>query len=89
MRLVHGNAQADTAQQNKPQKKATVPTRSKRLFTIHEAAVYLAFDSPWPVRTLKDKGELPYVQLSPRRFAFDIDDLDQFIEARKTREYLQ
>ncbi len=84
----HGNAQADTAtQQDRPQKKATVPTRTKRLFTVEEAAVYLAFDSPWPVRTLMWKGELPYVQLSPRRIAFDVEDLDQFIEARKIREY--
>ena len=85
----HGNAQADTAtQQNKPQKKAAVSTRTKRLFTVHEAAVYLAFDSHWPVRTLAWRGELPYVQLSPRRIAFDVDDLDRFIEARKIREHV-
>ncbi len=85
----HGNAQADTARpQDRPQKRATVPTRTKRLYTVHEAAVYLAFDSHWPVRTLAWKGELPYVQLSPRRIAFDVEDLDRFIEARKVSEYV-
>ena len=87
MRL-HGNAQADTAQQNKPQKKAAAPTRTKRLYTVHEAAAYLGYESEWPIRDLMWKGELPFVQLSPRRIAFDVEDLDRFIEARKIREYI-
>ncbi len=91
LRLVKHNdqAHADTAmQQNSPQKKATVSTRTKRLFTAEEAAVYLGYGTAWPVLTLKWNGELPFVQLSPRRIAFDVEDLDQFIAARKIREYI-
>ncbi len=89
MRLVHGNAQADTAAQpTKPQKKATVPTRAKRLYTVEEAAAYLAFNSQWPVRTLIWNGKLPYVQLSPRRIAVDIEDMDRFIENEKIKEHV-
>ncbi len=89
MRLVHGTAQADTAAQpTKPQKKAAVPTRTKRLYTVHEAAAYLAFNSQWPVRTLIWNGKLPYVQLSPRRIAVDVEDLDRFIENEKIKEHV-
>ncbi len=85
----HGNAQADTArQQDRPQKKATVSTRNKRLFTAEEAAAYLGYDTPWPIRTLMWNGELKFVKLSKRRIAFDIEDLDCFVEDRKSREDL-
>ena len=60
--------------------------RSKRLLPAREAAAYLGYESPWPIRSLMWKGELPYVRLSQRRIAFDLEDLDRFIEARKIRE---
>ena len=88
MRLVRSNVQPDPAQPTKPQKKATVPTRAKRLYTVEEAAAYLAFNSQWPVRTLIWNGKLPYVQLSPRRIAVDIEDMDRFIENEKIKEHV-
>ena len=66
--------------------RSSLPTRTKRLFTVKEAGTYLGFHSGWPVRELAWKGELPYVRLSLRRIAFDIEDLNRFIEARKIRE---
>lgn len=59
---------------------------SPRLLTAKDAAVYLGFKSAWPIRELAWKGELPIVRLGKRRIAFDRQDLDQFIETRKTRE---
>ncbi len=61
---------------------------NRRLLTAQEAAVYLGYRSPWPVRELAWKGDLPVVKLGKRRVAFDLRDLDEFIEARKTREHL-
>jgi excisionase family DNA binding protein len=58
----------------------------KRLFTAKEAAEYLGFSSPWPVRQLQWNGKLPVVQLSKRRIAFDLKDLDAYIEAAKVTE---
>ena len=60
----------------------------KRLFTAKEAGIYLGFRSAWPVRELMWKGNLPYVQIGKRRIAFDVGDLDRFIESRKTLEHL-
>ena len=73
-----------------PQAHATAtvekPTIPQRLFTAKEAARYLGYPTAWPVRALAWKGELPTVQLSERRIAFDVADLDRFIETRKSRE---
>ncbi len=57
-----------------------------RLLTAKQAGLYLGFRSAWPIRELAWKGELPVVRLGKRRIGFDIRDLDQFIENRKTRE---
>lgn len=56
----------------------------KRLFSIPEAAEYLAL-SPWTIRELIWKGALPKVQPN-RRILLDIRDLDTFIERNKIRE---
>jgi hypothetical protein len=66
-----------------PLQRATLP---QRLFTAKEAAHYLGYQTAWPVRSLAWAGELPTVQLSKRRIAFDVADLDHFIETRKSRE---
>ncbi len=70
-------------------RRAGTPPLAKRLLTAEEAGQYLGFKSAWPVRELKWKGELPYVPIGKRRIAFDIRDLDQFIEERKTREWIR
>jgi len=62
------------------------PAVPKRLFTPTEAGVYLGFRSAWPVRTLQWNGELPFVRTGKKRIAFDVVDLDRFIESRKTVE---
>ena len=59
---------------------------AQRLFTAKEAAHYLGYPTSWPIRSLAWKGELPTVHLSARRIAFDVADLDRFIETRKSRE---
>jgi len=61
---------------------------SKRLFTAAEAGAYLGFRSAWPIRELMWKGALPVVRIGKRRIAFDVHDLDHFIEQNKTRETL-
>lgn len=68
------------------QDQRTVPGNTlKRLLTAKEAGIYLGFKSAWPVRELMWKGQLPVVRIGKRRIAFDITDLERFIEARKTR----
>src|SRR5262249_33587588 len=57
-----------------------------RLLTAKQAGLYLGFQTAWPVRELAWKGELPVVRIGKRRIAFDRQDLDEFIEARKHRE---
>lgn len=57
-----------------------------RLLTAKQAGAYLGFKSAWPIRELAWKGQLPIVRLGKRRIAFDVRDLDQFIESRKTVE---
>ncbi len=59
---------------------------AKRLFTATEAAHYLGFKTAWGIRGLAWQGALPIVRLGKRRIAFDIEDLDRFIEARKILE---
>ncbi len=67
-------------------RRAGTPPLAKRLLTAEEAGQYLGFKSAWPVRELKWKGELPYVPIGKRRIMFDVQDLDRFVEERKTRE---
>ena len=62
------------------------PTIKQRLFPPAQAAFYLGFRSAWPVRNLAWKGELPFVRTGKRRIAFDVEDLDRFIESRKVVE---
>ncbi len=63
-----------------------MPPLVKRLLSAEEAGRYLGFKSAWPVRELKWKGDLPYVQIGKRRIMFDVHDLDRFVDERKTRE---
>lgn len=53
----------------------------KRLFTIKEAALYLARPISG-VRTLLWKGRIPYIQDGRKQY-LDIGDLDQYIERNK------
>ncbi len=62
------------------------PPLVKRLLSAEEAGRYLGFKSAWPVRELKWKGDLPYVQIGKRRIMFDVHDLDRFVDERKTLE---
>lgn len=57
---------------------------AKRLYSIQEAADYLAL-STWTVRELIWKGELPHVRLG-RRILLDLQDLDALIAHNKIRE---
>lgn len=66
-----------------PSTKTSIP---QRLLTAAEAAQYLGYRTPWPVRELMWKGALPVVRLGKRRIAFDLQDLDRFIEENKTCE---
>ncbi len=50
---------------------------------MKEAASYLRL-SPWTVRSLGWKGEIPEVKIR-RRKLFDREDLDRFIERSKVR----
>ncbi len=63
-----------------------MPPLVKRLYTMREAASYLSFKSAWGVRELMWRGELPYVQIGRRRLAIDVQDLNRFVEERKTRD---
>ena len=62
--------------------------RTKRLYTATEAATYLGYRTAWGIRELAWQGALPVVRLGKRRIAFDVQDLDDFVEARKTVEHL-
>lgn len=55
-----------------------------RLLRTKEAAAYLSM-SPWSLRQLVDRGELPFVSCGDNTSAwrFDIRDLDRFIEQHK------
>jgi excisionase family DNA binding protein len=55
----------------------------RRLYPIKEAAVYMGF-SPWTVREIIWKGDIPYVKVGPKYF-LDITDMDKWIEKSKTR----
>jgi excisionase family DNA binding protein len=64
--------------------KETVERPNKRLYTVEEAAEYLAC-SPWTVRELQWGGALPFVKFN-RRIYFDLEDLDAFAERNKFTE---
>lgn len=63
---------------------------TKRLFTLHEAAHYIAV-SYWTMRAYVIRGFLPYVQFPSskgkksqyRRWLIDKQDLDRFIETHR------
>ncbi len=63
-----------------------IPPFVKRLYSAREAGIYLGGKSAWTVRELMWRGELPYVTIGKRRIAFDVHDLDRFVEERKTRD---
>ncbi len=56
-----------------------------RLVDVHGAALYLGEISPWTVREMHWRGDLPAVRLG-RRLLFDVRDLDTLIERNKVRE---
>ena len=56
----------------------------KRLYTLHEAAIYLG-RSTWSVRRLIWEGELPSVR-ARGRVHVDVNDLDAFVEKNKVVE---
>ena len=86
----NGRAKVQGASCQIPERGAQTPPRmpplTQRLLSAEEAGRYLGFKSAWPVRELKWKGELPYVPIGKRRIMFDVQDLDRFVEERKTRE---
>lgn len=57
---------------------------AKRLYSLHEAAIYLG-RSTWSVRRLIWKGELPSVRAGGRVHV-DVNDLDAFVEKNKVVE---
>ncbi len=66
-----------------------MPPLTQRLLSAEEAGRYLGFKSAWPIRELAWKGMLPVVRIGKRRIMFDVQDLDRFIEERKTCEVLE
>lgn len=70
--------QADT----KAKRTCTPLSMPKRLFSISEAAIYLARPKS-SIRGLIWKGKLPYIPEGRRQF-IDVRDLDQYIERNKT-----
>ncbi len=63
--------------------KRTKEPLKKRLLTIEEAGVYLGRSIP-SIRELIWGGSLPIVKVG-KRIHLDINDLDNWIEAHKTR----
>lgn len=60
------------------------PLRSKRLFTLKEAAEYLG-RSEWGMRDLMWKRKIPVVkEPEDRKVYFDIYDLESYIEKNKS-----
>ncbi len=57
---------------------------TKRLYTVEEAAQYLAI-SPWTMRELGWADKVPPVRFN-RRVYFDLRDLDELIERNKFTE---
>ena len=56
----------------------------KRLYTLHEAALYLG-RSTWGVRRLIWSGELPSVR-ARGRVHLDVQDMNEFIDKHKEVE---
>jgi len=56
---------------------------TKRLYSIREAAVYLGI-STWSVRKMIWAGKIPYIK-NGKRILLDIRDIDEWIDANKTR----
>ncbi|NKB80739.1 MAG: helix-turn-helix domain-containing protein [Nitrospirales bacterium] len=56
----------------------------KRLFTLHEAAIYLG-RSVWSIRRLIWNGDLPQVRAGGRVHV-DIRDMNEFIDKHKEEE---
>ncbi len=59
-------------------------TPIKRLYTLHEAAIYLG-RSTWGVRRLIWAGELPSVR-ARGRVHLDVQDMNEFIDKHKEVE---
>ena len=57
--------------------------RVSRLRNIKAAASYLGVSARTVYQLTRD-GELPVVRVSKRRVMYDLDDLDQWIDSRKT-----
>lgn len=60
------------------------PGLCPRLLDVKQAGAYLGV-SPWTVRELAWRGELPEVRIG-RRLLFDIRDLDGLVERNKRTE---
>ncbi len=60
------------------------PPLSRRLYDIQAVGAYLGI-SPWTVREMIWRGDLPCVRIGRRQY-LDIRDVDQLIEQAKTRE---
>ena len=60
------------------------PEKTKRLYTLSEAALYLG-RSTWSIRRLIWKGDLPQVRAGGRVHV-DIRDMDVFIDKHKEQE---
>ncbi len=60
------------------------PPLPRRLYDIKAAAGYLGI-SPWTVREMIWRGDLPCVRLGRRQY-LDIKDVDALIEGNKMRE---
>ncbi len=92
MRVAKGNGRAPTFGGRHAVTEAPIrprpspPLLVKRLLSAEEAGTYLGFKSAWPIRELGWKGMLPVVRIGKRRIMFDVQDLNRFIEERKTRE---
>ncbi len=60
------------------------PPMNKRLFTVKEAAAYLAL-SPITLYHLVHRRQIPFVKLRPKALRFDIGDLDKLVDKSKSK----
>jgi excisionase family DNA binding protein len=56
----------------------------KRLFTVKEAAAYLAL-SPITLYHLVHRRQIPFVKLRPKALRFDRGDLDKLVDKSKSK----
>ncbi len=63
--------------------KPSAPTR--RLYPFADAHAYLSI-SGRTLRALMAAGAIPFIRVSPRRIAFDLADLDGYIERQRTQQ---